>query len=179
MNARAKRGQKEEHLLNEKIRHSTVRVVSSGEGLDGVYSISDALKLAKKEGVDLIEINANAQPPICNIKDYPKFKYEQNKRDKQNKKNSKTVQLKELRFGPNTGDHDFNFKLKHAQEFLKKGHKVKAYVQFRGREMAFKDKGELILLRLAKEVGDLGKIDELPKMNGKKMLMTISPRVKK
>ena len=179
MNVRAKKSQKDSHVLNERIRHSEVRITSSGDGLDGVHTLTEALKLAKKDGLDLIEINPKAQPPVCRIMDYTKFKYEQRKREKANKDNSKNKPLKEVKFGPNTGDHDFEFKLKHTINFLEKGHKVKAYVQFRGRELAFKDKGELVLLRLAEKIGEIGKVDTLPMMNNKKMIMTISPKAKK
>ena len=163
MNTRSRRGPKgakgnrEEHVLNEKIRHPQVRVVDFGEQ-SGVYSTKDALGLAKAEGVDLIEINAKADPPICKIMEYSKFKYEQKKRQKANKDNSKSKPIKEIKFGPNTGDHDFEFKLKNAKGFLEKGHKVKAYVQFRGREMAFQAKGELMLLRFAEALENEGKV---------------------
>ena len=178
MSIKTRRDQKDKHRVNDGIRHPEVRVVSSGD-YDGVYKTHQALSLAKENDVDLIEINANANPPVCRIMDYSKFKYEQRKREKDNKDKSKTKPVKELKFGPNTGEHDFEFKLNHAKNFLEKGHKVKAYVQFRGREMAFKEKGELMLLRFAEALEAEGKVEALPQMNGRKMFMTISPRVKK
>jgi len=179
MNVRTKRGSnKPGHKLNKSIRHPEVRVVSFGDR-DGVYKTSEAIEIAESEGFDLIEITPNASPPVCRIMEYSKFKYDQKKREKDNNKNSKNGQVKEIKFGPNTGEHDFNFKLNHAKNFLEKGNKVKAFVQFRGREAAFKEKGELMLLKFAEALTDLGKIDELPKMTGRKMFMTISPRANK
>ena len=179
MTFKTRKDQKETHTLNEKIRHPEVRVTQSGDDINGVHRTSEAIKIAESKGFDLIEISADANPPICRIMDYSKFKYEKRKREKDNKDKSKSKPLKEIKFGPNTGEHDFNFKLNHARNFLLKGHKVKAYVQFRGREMAFKEKGELMLLRFAEALGTEGKVEDLPKLNGKKMFMTISPRLKK
>ena len=179
MNLRAKKGQKEEHVLNEKIINSEVRVTKSGEGVDGIYRTSVAIKMAKESGLDLIEINPTVNPSVCHIMDYSKFKFEQRKRDKSNKEKSKSKPLKEIKFGPNTGDHDFGFKLKNAETFLGKGHKVKAFVQFKGREMSFREKGELMLLKFAESLGEVGSIEDYPKMNGKKMFMMISPKSKK
>ena len=173
-----KKNQGDQQRINEKINHSEVRIISFGER-DGVYSIREALEMAKQEGLDLIEISSKAHPPVCKIMDYSKFKYEKSKQEKKNKKNSKNKPEKEIKFGPNTGDHDFSFKLKNAREFLEKGHRVKAYIQFKGRELAFKEKGELMLLKFAEALTDLGGVDALPKMNGRKMFVTISPKVKK
>lgn len=166
------------YVTNERIKSTEVRVVQSGE-LDGVYNTEKALSKARQSGLDLVEINTNANPPVCRITELSKFKYEKRKREKENKDKTKSKPLKEIKFGPNTGEHDFDFKLNHARSFLGKGHKVKAYVQFKGREMSFREKGELILLKFAEKLTDEGKVEALPQMNGRKMFMTISPKIKK
>lgn len=144
-----------------------------------IYPTSQALKWAQDMELDLVEISPNADPPVCKIVDFKKFLYEKKKKDKQIKnKTAKTV-IKEIRFGPNTDEHDFNFKLKHAQKFLTDGAKVKAYVFFKGRTIVFKDRGELLLLRLLKELEDYGAAEELPKLEGRRMIVIISPKKKK
>ncbi len=150
-----------------------------------IYTLQEALSLAAqlsdKEGqhLDLVEISPKADPPVCKIIQYTKFKYDQKKKQKELKAKSQKVTLKEIRFGPNTDDHDFNFKLKHAIKFLGEGAKVKVYVQFIGRAIAFKDRGELLLLRLAKELEEHGKIEQLPKLEGRRMILNISPKTVK
>ncbi len=144
-----------------------------------IYPTSQALKWAQDMELDLVEISPNADPPVCKIVDFKKFLYEKKKKDKQIKnKTAKTV-IKEIRFGPNTDEHDFNFKLKHAKKFLTDGAKVKAYVFFKGRTIVFKDRGELLLLRLLKELEDFGAAEELPKLEGRRMIVIISPKKKK
>lgn len=144
-----------------------------------IYPTSQALKWAQDLELDLVEISPNADPPVCKIVDFKKFLYEKKKKDKQIKnKTAKTV-IKEIRFGPNTDEHDFNFKLKHAKKFLTDGAKVKAYVFFKGRSIVFKDRGELLLLRLLKELEDFGAAEELPKLEGRRMIVIISPKKKK
>jgi translation initiation factor IF-3 len=148
-----------------------------GEGVEqGVYSIEVALRKADDMGLDLVEISPNADPPVCRIIDYQKFLYQQKKREKEQKLKAAKVVLKEIRFGPQTDDHDYNFKLKHAQEFLKEGCKVKAYVFFKGRSILFKEQGEVLLLRFANDLEDLAKVDSLPTLEGKRMIIMFSPK---
>ncbi len=152
-----------------------VRLV--GENVEqGVYPFIKALRLADEMNLDLVEISPNAVPPVCRIVDYQKFLYQKKKKEKEIKANSKKVEIKEIRFGPQTDEHDFNFKLKHAQEFLKDGNKVKAYVFFRGRSIVFKEQGELLLARFANELEEVGKAEALPKLEGKRMIMMLSPK---
>lgn len=168
----------EPYKINEKIRANEVRLV--GENVKvGVYSTQEALKIAQDLGLDLVEISPNADPPVCKAIDYKKFLYEKKKREKEVKANAQKTVIKEIRFGPNTDDHDFEFKAKHAEGFLKDGAKVKAFVQFKGRAIVFKDRGELLLLRLAKQLEEVGAVEQLPKMEGKRMLMFIAPKKKK
>ena len=134
------------------------------------------MKLAKEQGLDLVEISPKADPPVCKIVDYSKFKYDQKKKQKEIKSKAQKTVLKEIRFGPNTDDHDFNFKLKHAINFLKDGAKVKAYVHFVGRTIVFKERGEILLLRLAQELEEYAKVDQLPKLEGKRMFLMLSPK---
>lgn len=142
----------------------------------GIYSTKDANRWARELDLDLVEISPNADPPVCKIIDYRKFLYIKKKKEKEIKaKTSKTV-IKEIRFGPNTDDHDFDFKLKHAQKFLEEGAKVKAYVHFRGRTIVFKDRGQLLLLKFLKELEDLGAPENLPKMEGRRMIVIIAPK---
>ncbi len=143
-----------------------------------VMSLEKALKKANDADLDLVEISPNAKPPVCKIIDYKKFLFEQKKKQKELKSKQTKVTIKEIRFGPNTEDHDFNFKLKHAIDFLKQGAKVKAYVFFKGRAIVFKDRGEILLLRFAQELEDYGIIEQLPKLEGKKMIMMINPKKK-
>lgn len=144
-----------------------------------VLSIRDALKLADEMGLDLIEISPNADPPVVRIADYQKFLYQQKKKAKELKAKSVKVVVKEIRFGPQTDDHDYNFKLKHAQNFLKEGAKVKAYVFFRGRSIVFKEQGEILLLRFATDLEDLAKVEMMPKLEGKRMTIMLAPKPKK
>ncbi len=141
-----------------------------------IYDIHAALKLAKDQNLDLVEISPKADPPVCKIVDYSKFKYDQKKKQKEIKSKAQKTVLKEIRFGPNTDEHDFNFKLKHAINFLKDGAKVKAYVHFVGRTIVFKERGEILLLRLAQELEEYAKVDQLPKLEGKRMFLMLSPK---
>lgn len=145
----------------------------------GVYPIREALNQAEELGLDLVEISPNAEPPVCKIIDYKKFLYEQKKREKQMKAKATKVIVKEIRFGPNTDDHDYEFKKKHAEKFLKEGAKLKAYVFFKGRSIVYKDKGEILLLRLAQELEEFGKVEQMPRLEGKRMTMFIAPKTKK
>lgn len=148
-----------------------------GEGIEpGVYPIRKALELADEQELDLVEISPKADPPVCKILDYKKFLFEQKKKQKELKAKATKIVVKEIRFGPNTDDHDFDFKLKHAKEFLEQGAKVRAFVFFRGRSIVYKDKGEILLLRFANELEDLAKVEMLPKMEGKKMFIILSPK---
>ena len=143
-----------------------------------ICSIDEALKIAKDLGLDLVEISPNVDPPVCKVIDYKKFIYDQKKKQRAIKSKAQKVVIKELRFGPNTGEHDFDFKLKHARNFLKDGAKVKAFVFFRGRTIIFKDKGQILLLRLAQALEDVGVVENMPKLEGKKMIMMIAPKKK-
>lgn len=145
----------------------------------GVYDIREALRLAEEIGSDLVEISPTADPPVCKIMDYKKFLYEQKKREKAMKAKASKVVVKEIRFGPNTDDHDYEFKKKHAEKFLKDGAKLKAYVFFKGRSIVYKDKGEILLLRLAQELEEYGKVEQMPKLEGKRMTMFIAPKTGK
>jgi translation initiation factor IF-3 len=141
--------------------------------------LRDALQKAEELELDLVEISPNAAPPVCKILDYKKFLYEQKKRDKALKAKATKVVIKEIRFGPQTDDHDYNFKKKHAESFLKEGAKLKAYVFFKGRSIIYKDQGEILLLKLASELEELGKVEQMPKLEGKRMTMFLAPKVKK
>ena len=166
----------DEHRINEKIRGvAEVRLV--GENIEvGVYPFVKAVEIAREQNLDLVEIVPNSVPPVCRIVDYSKFKYEQKKKQKELKaKQVKTV-IKEIRFGPQTDDHDYEFKKKHAEKFLEEGAKLKTYVFFKGRSIVFKDQGEILLLRLAQELEHVGKVDQLPKLEGKRMIMMMSPK---
>lgn len=155
-----------------------MRVV--GENADNeIHDIKDALKLAQDQSLDLVEISPSADPPVCKIIDYSKFKYEQKKKQKEIKAKAQKTVIKEIRFGPNTDDHDFNFKLKHAEGFLKEGAKVKAYVHFVGRSIVFKERGEMLLLRFAQDLEEYGKVEELPKLIGKRMTVMMAPKPQK
>ena len=169
------RGRQEEpYRVNERIRVPHVRVV--GENVEmGIYSIHEARKMAEEQGLDLVEISPKADPPVCKIIDYSKFKYEQKKKQKEIKAKAQKTVLKEIRFGPNTDDHDFNFKLKHAINFLQEGAKVKAYVHFVGRSIVFKERGEILLLKFAQLLEDYGKVDQMPKLEGKRMTIDHGP----
>lgn len=145
----------------------------------GLFSTRDALKLAEEIGLDLVEISPNAVPPVCKIMDYNKFLYEQKKKQKELKAKQSKVVLKEIRFGPNTDDHDFEFKLNHAKKFLEEGSKVKAFVFFKGRTIVFKERGEILLLRFAQELEDYGIVENMPKLEGNRMIMMLTPKKKK
>ena len=144
-----------------------------------IYTIREALDKAEELGLDLVEISPNADPPVCKIIDYKKFLYEQKKREKAMKAKASKVVVKEIRFGPNTDDHDYEFKKKHAEKFLKDGAKLKAYVFFKGRSIVYKEQGEILLLKLAQELEDYGKVEQMPKLEGKRMTMFIAPKTKK
>ena len=156
-----------------------MRVVGDNVGQPQVLPIRDALKLADELELDLIEISPKAEPPVCRIDDYQKFLYQQKKKAKELKANQTKVVVKEIRFGPQTDDHDYNFKLKNAQNFLKEGAKVKAYVFFRGRSIVFKEQGEILLLRFATDLEEFAKVEAMPRLDGKKMNMMLAPKVKK
>ena len=156
-----------------------MRVVGDNVGQPQVLPIRDALKLADELELDLIEISPKAEPPVCRIDDYQKFLYQQKKKAKELKANQTKVVVKEIRFGPQTDDHDYNFKLKHAQNFLKEGAKVKAYVFFRGRSIVFKEQGEILLLRFATDLEEFAKVEAMPRLDGKKMNMMLATKVKK
>ncbi len=165
----------EPYAVNERIRAREVRIV--GDNVEnGIYSIQQALHLAQEQELDLVEISPKAVPPVCKILDYQKFLYQQKKRLKEQKAKSTKVVVKEIRFGPQTDDHDYNFKLKHAQGFLKEGAKVKAYVFFRGRSILFKEQGEVLLLRFANDLEDIGKLEQMPVLEGKRMTIMLSPK---
>ncbi|PQJ17459.1 translation initiation factor IF-3 [Nonlabens xylanidelens] len=166
----------DKHAINEKIRARKVRLVGDGE--PRVMDTRDALKEAQEKELDLVEISPNADPPVAKIMDYKKFVYEQKKREKVIKQNASKVVIKEIRFGPNTDDHDYEFKRKHGEKFLKEGAKLKAYVFFKGRSIIYKDQGEILLLRLAQDLEELGKVEQMPKMEGKRMNMFIAPKKK-
>lgn len=142
----------------------------------GIYSFAEAMRIADEQNLDLVEISPTAVPPVCKIIDYQKFLYHQKKREKEQKAKSAKIVIKEIRFGPQTDEHDYNFKLKHAQEFLKEGNKVKAYVFFKGRSILFKEQGELLLARFANDLEDYGKVEQLPKLEGKRMIVNIAPK---
>ena len=144
-----------------------------------VYPLKQALSIAEDLGFDLVEISPNAEPPVCKVMDYKKFVYEQKKREKALKAKATKVVIKEIRFGPNTDDHDYAFKKKHGEKFLKEGAKLKAYVFFKGRSIIYKDQGETLLLRLAQELEEFGKVEQMPKLEGKRMTMFISPKKSK
>ena len=173
----ARNENKDQHRINTQIRAREVRLV--GDNVEqGVYSIQEALRMADELELDLIEISPNAEPPVCKILDYQKYLYQQKKRQKEQKAKAAKVVVKEIRFGPQTDDHDYNFKLKHAIEFLKEGAKVKAYVFFKGRSILFKEQGEVLLLRFVNDLEEYGKADNMPVLEGKRMIIMISPKKK-
>ncbi|MFC4094236.1 translation initiation factor IF-3 [Euzebyella saccharophila] len=173
-----RRENKNPHNINEKIKAPEVRLV--GDNVEvGIYPIRKAREIAEDMGLDLVEISPKAEPPVCKIMEYKKFLYEQKKREKAMKAKASKVVVKEIRFGPNTDDHDYEFKKKHAEKFLKDGAKLKAYVFFKGRSIVYKDQGEILLLRLAQELEELGKVEQMPKLEGKRMTMFIAPKTKK
>lgn len=164
-----------EHNINQYIRAQEVRLV--GDNIEaGVYPLAEARAKAEELELDLVEISPNAVPPVCKIVDYNKFIYEQKKKLKEIKNNAKQTVIKEIRFGPNTDDHDFDFKLKHAVKFLESGEKVRAYVHFKGRAIVYKEHGEILLLRFAQALEEVGKVEQLPKLEGKRMFLTLAPK---
>lgn len=167
------------HKINHMITAPQVRVVGENVETPVVVSLKEALAMADEQGLDLVEISPKADPPVCRIVDYSKFLYQQKKKAKELKAKSVKVVIKEIRFGPNTDDHDYNFKLKHAENFLKEGDKVKAYVFFRGRQIVFKDQGEILLLRFATDLEEWGKVEQMPRLEGKRMVMIVAPKPKK
>ena len=172
---RNSRDSRDQHRINDRIRVPEVRVV--GDDVEqGVYPTRQALQMAEDLGLDLVEISPTAKPPVCRITDYQKFLYQQKKKQKEQKAKNVKVVVKEIRFGPQTDDHDYNFKLKHAKGFLEDGSKVKAYVFFRGRSIIFKDQGEVLLLRFASDLADYAKVEQLPQLEGKRMIIMLSPK---
>ena len=165
---------KNQYRVNEQIHVREVRVVS--EDGSEVMPTRKAMDLARQQGVDLVEISPNAQPPVCRLIDYSKFLYQQKKRQKEMKQKQVKVEVKEIRFGPQTDEHDYQFKLKHAQEFLLEGNKVRAYVFFRGRSILFKEQGEVLLLRFANDLEEYGKVESMPALEGKKMFLYLAPK---
>ena len=163
-----------QYRVNEQIRAREVRIV--GDDGSTVMPTKQALDMARQQGVDLVEISPNAQPPVCRLIDYSKFLYQQKKRQKEMKAKQVKVDIKEIRFGPQTDEHDYQFKLKHAQEFLNEGNKVRAYVFFRGRSILFKEQGEVLLLRFANDLEEYGKVEQMPRLEGKKMFLFIAPK---
>ncbi len=167
-----------EHRINHFIRVPQVRLV--GDNVEvGVYSVQDAMRIAQQQQLDLVEISPNADPPVCKVIDYNKFLYDKKKKEKEMKAKSKASEIKEIRFTPGTDDHDFDFKAKHAEKFLKDGNKVKAYVQFKGRAIMFKERGELVLLKFAERLSEVGQPEGLPKLEGKRMQMILTPKSQK
>lgn len=165
---------KYQYRVNEQIRAKDVRVV--GDNGASVMPTRQALTLAHDQGVDLVEISPNADPPVCRLIDYSKFLYQQKKHAKEMKAKQVKMEVKEIRFGPQTDDHDYNFKLKHAKEFLTEGNKVRAYVFFRGRSILFKEQGEVLLLRFANDLEEFAKVEQMPKLDGKKMFLYLAPK---
>lgn len=166
---------KNQHRINEEITAKEVRLV--GDNVEqGVYHILKALSMAEEQNLDLVEISPNVNPPVCKLIDYQKFLYQQKKRLKEQKAKSVKVVVKEIRFGPQTDDHDYNFKLKHAKSFLEEGAKVKAFVFFKGRSIVFKEQGEVLLLRFANDLEELGKVESMPVLEGKKMTIIVAPK---
>jgi translation initiation factor IF-3 len=174
----AARNRQPAHKINNRITARVVRVVGDDIEIQ-VLGIQDALKLADKMELDLVEISPNADPPVCKIIDYQKFLYQQKKKHKEIKAKASKIVVKEIRFGPNTDDHDYNFKLKHAIKFLEEGAKVRAYVFFKGRSILFKEQGEVLLLRFANDLEEYGKPEQLPKLEGKRMIVSFAPKKKK
>ena len=169
---------KGQHRINEQIRAKEVRIV--GDDIESaVYPIAQALRMAEERECDLVEISPNAQPPVCRLIDYSKFLYQLKKKEKEQKAKAAKIVVKEIRFGPQTDDHDYDFKLKHAINFLEEGSKLKAYVFFKGRSILFKEQGEVLLLRFANDLEEYGKVEQLPLLEGKRMIIMISPKKKK
>jgi translation initiation factor IF-3 len=168
----------EPYKINNRILARQVRLV--GENVEtGVYNTDEALRIAREQNLDLVEISPKAEPPVCRVVDYSKFKYDLKKKQREMKAKTQKVVTKEIRFGPNTDDHDFEFKVKHAHAFLEGGAKVKAYVHFVGRTIVFKERGEVLLLKFAQALEDVAKVEQLPKLEGKRMFLFLTPKPKK
>ena len=174
-NPRFNRQPEPEHRINERIRVPQVRLVGDNVTV-GVYSTQEALKIAQEQELDLVEISPTADPPVCKVIDYKKFLYEKKRKEKEMKANSKQSEVKEIRFTPGTDDHDFDFKAKHAEKFLKDGTKVKAYVQCKGRAIMFQDRGQLLLLKFAERLAEAGSLESMPKLEGKRMFAIFTPK---
>lgn len=174
-NPRFRKEQQQEHRTNHMIRVPQVRLVGDNVTV-GVYSTQEALKMAQEQALDLVEISPGADPPVCRIIDYNKFLYDKKKKEKEMKAKAKVSEVKEIRFTPNTDDHDFDFKSRHAESFLKDGNKVKAYVQFKGRAIQFKERGELLLLKFAERLAETGQPEALPRLEGKRMFIMLAPK---
>ncbi|TVR40223.1 MAG: translation initiation factor IF-3 [Cryomorphaceae bacterium] len=168
---------KNPHRINNEITARQIRLVEDGVGAE-VISVDEALRKAEEAELDLVEISPNADPPVCKIIDYKKFLYNQKKKEKEIKSKQSKIVVKEVRFGPNTDDHDFEFKLNHAKKFLEEGAKLKAFVFFKGRTIVFKERGEILLLRFAQELEEHGLVEQMPKLEGKRMIMMIAPKKK-
>jgi len=177
-NPRFRKEQQQEHRTNHMIRVPEVRLVGDNVTV-GVYPTAEALKMAQAQELDLVEISPAANPPVCKIIDYNKFLYDKKKKEKEMKAKAKTSEVKEIRFTPGTDDHDFDFKSRHAEGFLKDGNKVKAYVQFKGRAIMFKERGELLLLKFAERLAEFGQPESLPKLEGKRMMIMFTPKTQK
>ena len=172
------RDTKDQHRINERIRVPEVRLV--GDNVEqGIYPTREALRIAEEKELDLVEISPTAVPPVCRIIDYQKFLYQHKRKQKEMKSKTTKIVVKEIRFGPYTDDHDYNFKLKHAQKFLQDGAKVKAYVFFKGRSIVYNEDGEALLQRFANDLAEIGKVEQMPKLEGKRMIMLINPLPKK
>ncbi len=166
------------HKINHHIKSQSVRLV--GDNVEGgVFAINEAMRMASEMELDLVEISPKAVPPVCRIIDYKKFLYDQKKKKKELAQNTQKVVVKEIRFGPNTSDHDYEFKRKHAQKFLEDGAKLKAFVFFKGRSIIYKEAGQILLLRLAQDLEEFGKVEQMPKLEGKRMILWIAPKKKK
>lgn len=177
-NPRFRKEQQQEHRTNHMIRVPQVRLV--GDNVEpGIYSTAEAQKIAEQQEMDLVEISPHVDPPVCKVMNYNKFLYEKKKKEKEMKAKSKVSEVKEIRFTPNTDDHDFDFKSKHAISFLKDGNKVKAYVQFKGRAIMFKERGELLLLKFAERLMEVGTLEGMPKLEGKRMFAIFAPKSQK
>ena len=177
-NPRFNRQPEPEHRINDRIRVPQIRLVGDNVTV-GVYPTQEALRIAQAQELDLVEISPQADPPVCKVIDYKKFLYEKKRKEKEMKANSKQSEVKEIRFTPGTDDHDFDFKAKHAEKFLKDGDKVKAYVQFKGRAIMFQDRGQLLLLKFAERLAEVGALESLPKLEGKRMIAIFAPKITK
>lgn len=177
-NPRFNRQPEPEHRINDRIRVPQVRLVGDNVTV-GVYPTEEARRIAQQQELDLVEISPNADPPVCKVIDYKKFLYDKKRKEKEMKANAKQSEVKEIRFTPGTDDHDFDFKARHAETFLKDGNKVKAYVQFKGRAIQFKERGELVLLKFAERLAEVGQPEAMPKLDGKRMMLMLTPKTGK